>query len=100
MGAFKKKRIDFISLDIEGAEIDFLKCFPFDRYEVKAWAIEVNKRNNEMRIDAIMYHFGYVKIKYMNFWGNSLDALYVPNEKEYEIPYENPEYWLRHETCN
>eukprot|EP00486_Rosalina_sp_Unknown_P012940 CAMPEP_0201583370 /NCGR_PEP_ID=MMETSP0190_2-20130828/97675_1 /ASSEMBLY_ACC=CAM_ASM_000263 /TAXON_ID=37353 /ORGANISM="Rosalina sp." /LENGTH=286 /DNA_ID=CAMNT_0048025119 /DNA_START=28 /DNA_END=885 /DNA_ORIENTATION=- len=29
--------IDFISLDIEGAEEMFLKCFPFDKYNVHVW---------------------------------------------------------------
>jgi FkbM family methyltransferase len=34
--------IDFMSLDIEGAELDALKGFPFDRYQVGAMAIEHN----------------------------------------------------------
>jgi FkbM family methyltransferase len=34
--------IHFISLDIEGAELEALHAFPFDRYRVGAWAIEHN----------------------------------------------------------
>ena len=34
--------IDFMSLDIEGAELDALKGFPFDRYKIGALAIEHN----------------------------------------------------------
>src|SRR5688572_21319325 len=35
--------IHFISLDIEGAELEALRAFPFDRYRVGAWAIEHNR---------------------------------------------------------
>jgi FkbM family methyltransferase len=35
--------IHFISLDIEGAELEALRGFPFDRYRVGAWAIEHNR---------------------------------------------------------
>lgn len=34
--------IDFMSLDIEGAELDALQGFPFDRYKIGAMAIEHN----------------------------------------------------------
>ena len=30
-----KIEIDLISLDVEGAEIEFLRCFPWDKYDVK-----------------------------------------------------------------
>jgi FkbM family methyltransferase len=36
------KFIHFISLDIEGAELEALKAFPFDTYRVGAFAIEHN----------------------------------------------------------
>ena len=35
--------IHFISLDIEGAELEALRAFPFERYRVGAWAIEHNR---------------------------------------------------------
>ncbi len=35
--------IHFISMDIEGAELEALRAFPFDRYRVGAWAIEHNR---------------------------------------------------------
>jgi len=34
--------INFVSLDIEGAELDALKAFPFGTYTVGSWAIEHN----------------------------------------------------------
>jgi FkbM family methyltransferase len=36
------KVIDFMSLDIEGAELAALKGFPFDKYEIGALAVEHN----------------------------------------------------------
>jgi FkbM family methyltransferase len=35
-------RIDFMSLDIEGAELEALRGFPFDRYQLGALAVEHN----------------------------------------------------------
>lgn len=32
--------IDYVSLDIEGAELDVLKSFPFDSYCVRLWTVE------------------------------------------------------------
>ena len=49
-----------MSLDIEGAELEALNGFPFDKYKVGAWAIEHNweepKRTN---IDSLMKAHGY-----------------------------------------
>lgn len=39
---------DFLSLDIEGAEIAVLDVFPFDRHRVGLWAIENNARSVEL----------------------------------------------------
>ncbi|XP_050692718.1 uncharacterized protein LOC126983708 isoform X2 [Eriocheir sinensis] len=39
--------VDLFSLDVEGAEWDILKSFPFDRIPVDVWVIEhVNKKDN------------------------------------------------------
>jgi FkbM family methyltransferase len=35
--------IHFISMDIEGAELEALRAFPFDKHRVGAWAIEHNR---------------------------------------------------------
>ena len=48
---------DFISLDIEGGEIDVLSDFPFDRHRVAVWAIENNTGTPE--IPRIMRAAGY-----------------------------------------
>lgn len=49
---------DFISLDIEGGEVDTLSAFPFADHNVKVWAIENNTATSE--IGAIMQDNGYV----------------------------------------
>lgn len=52
--------IDFISLDIEGAELDALKGFPFDRYRVGALAIEHNyEEPKRSDIEAYLKARGY-----------------------------------------
>jgi FkbM family methyltransferase len=54
------KNIDFVSLDIEGAELDVLKDFPFDQFDIKIFLIENNFNNNS--IEKIMNKAGYKKI--------------------------------------
>lgn len=74
--------IDFISLDVEGAEMDILKAFPFDEYKVGIWVIETNndkRKEEEMR--ALMKSNGY-KLLYHH----KIDDYYVPDEKEEEPP--------------
>jgi FkbM family methyltransferase len=54
--------IDFMSLDIEGAELDALKGFPFDRYELRALAVEHNfEEPKRSDIEAFMKLHGFVK---------------------------------------
>lgn len=43
LSAYKApQNIDYISLDVEGAEIDILLDFPFDKWNVKCWTVEHN----------------------------------------------------------
>jgi FkbM family methyltransferase len=35
-------RIDLLSIDVEGAEIDILKCFPFGQVSIEVCSVEVN----------------------------------------------------------
>ena len=48
---------DFVSLDIEGGEVETLKAFPFADHDVKVWAIENNTATTE--IGEIMHANGY-----------------------------------------
>ena len=56
--------VHFMSLDIEGAELEALRALPFDRYTFGAMAIEHNyegrKRND---IQALLEGHGYVRIR-------------------------------------
>jgi hypothetical protein len=67
------KFIHYISLDIEGAELEALKGFPFSRYTVGALTIEHNseepKRN---QINALLEREGYRRIR-----ATALDDFYV-----------------------
>jgi FkbM family methyltransferase len=56
------KTIGFFSLDVEGAEVEVLKTFPFDRYFVKCAAIEHNHTLQEKVIDEIMEINGFEKV--------------------------------------
>ncbi len=52
--------IHFISLDIEGAELEALRAFPFDRYEVGAWAIAHNREEpKRSQIRDLLASHGY-----------------------------------------
>ncbi len=53
---------DFISLDIEGGELDVLRNFPFDSHNVTFWAIENNTGNTE--IASIMRENGYELVEF------------------------------------
>jgi FkbM family methyltransferase len=55
--------IHFISLDIEGAELEALKGFPFDRYRIGALAVEHNDEEPKRgEIEALMTRHGYRKV--------------------------------------
>jgi FkbM family methyltransferase len=52
--------IHFVSLDIEGAEFEALKGFPFDKYKVGAWAIEHNNEEPKRTdIERLLKAHGY-----------------------------------------
>lgn len=53
---------DFISLDIEGGEIECLTSFPFDKHDVKIWSIENNTGTQDIK--KIMDAKGYDLIEF------------------------------------
>jgi len=67
--------IDFMSLDIEGAELDALKGFPFDRYKVGAMAIEHNyEEPKRTDIETYLKARGYTRVHTVK-----QDDYYLPN---------------------
>ena len=53
------KKVDYISLDVEGAEIEVLEAYPFDAIPVSVWSVENHDLKPE--IDTIMTAAGYVR---------------------------------------
>lgn len=53
---------DFISLDIEGGEMACLQSFPFERHDVKIWAIENNRGTPEIK--QLMDQKGYDLVEF------------------------------------
>jgi FkbM family methyltransferase len=55
--------IHFVSLDIEGAELEALKGFPFDKYKIGAMAVEHNEEEpKRTQIEALMTRHGYRRV--------------------------------------
>lgn len=49
--------VDYVSLDVEGAEPAILEGFPFDRIRVKAWTVE--NRDRDAKLRGLMRGAGY-----------------------------------------
>lgn len=66
--------IHFVSLDIEGAELEALKGFPFDKYKIGALAVEHNdEQAKRTEIEMLMRRHGYRRV---HSWYQ--DDFYVP----------------------
>mmetsp|Transcript_28213 Transcript_28213/g.68623 ORF Transcript_28213/g.68623 Transcript_28213/m.68623 type:complete len:304 (+) Transcript_28213:278-1189(+) len=69
-------KIDFMSVDVEDHEIDVLRCFPFDKYDVTMLLLET--RGHELTYDWFMMNKGYLKWDNLrNFGVHPTDSLYV-----------------------
>jgi len=55
-------QIDFLSLDVEGGEMDILQSFPFDDFNIDLWSIENNSQTSEM--PELMRQRGYDLIEF------------------------------------
>ena len=66
--------IHFVSLDIEGAELDALKAFPFEKHTIGALAVEHNDEEpKRSEIEALMRSHGYRRV---HSWFQ--DDFYIP----------------------
>lgn len=71
--------IHFISLDIEGAELEALRAFPFDRHRVGAWTIEHNREEpKRSQIVALLARHGYRRVNERH-----QDDFFVPVDARY-----------------
>ena len=64
------KVIDYLSLDVEGAETQVMSVFPFDQYHIKV----INVERPKPELHNILIRQGYWFVMIMSFWG---EALYV-----------------------
>jgi hypothetical protein len=62
------KTIDYLSLDIEGAEYLVMKNFPFDEYSIKVLTVE--RPNKELKL--LLESNGYIMVKSLAWWGETL----------------------------
>ena len=90
--------IDYLSLDVEGAEFYVMKSFAFDKYKIRVLTIE---RPNQDLVD-LLYENGYVYLATFNKWGDetifvlkselpsldltALEALHKGSSKKMEVP--------------
>jgi hypothetical protein len=71
--------IHFMSLDIEGAELEALRAFPFDRHRVGAWVIEHNREEPKRSdIVALLAARGYRRVHEFH-----QDDFFVPMDLPY-----------------
>ncbi|CAB9500390.1 Inherit from NOG: Methyltransferase FkbM [Seminavis robusta] len=83
------KTIDYLNLDIEGAEFLVMQHFPFDTYKVRVMTVE---RPNE-QLHALLESKGYHHLKDLTWWGETLWAhessgFTKDHPKIVKIPYE------------
>eukprot|EP00472_Partenskyella_glossopodia_P013725 CAMPEP_0197519776 /NCGR_PEP_ID=MMETSP1318-20131121/5056_1 /TAXON_ID=552666 /ORGANISM="Partenskyella glossopodia, Strain RCC365" /LENGTH=240 /DNA_ID=CAMNT_0043070949 /DNA_START=429 /DNA_END=1151 /DNA_ORIENTATION=- len=73
-----KQTIHFASLDVEGKEIEVMRCFPFHKYDIWMWILETNRA--EVKLDWFMMNKGYLKYDNLRNWKYPTDTLYVKRE--------------------
>ncbi len=71
--------IDFMSLDIEGAEYLALKSFPFDKYMFRCLAIE----RPSSKLDLLLDSKKYVQVKHLKH-----DVIYVHRDFLHDVNFE------------
>eukprot|EP00929_Paragymnodinium_shiwhaense_P053777 TRINITY_DN26949_c0_g1_i1.p1 TRINITY_DN26949_c0_g1~~TRINITY_DN26949_c0_g1_i1.p1 ORF type:complete len:550 (+),score=79.70 TRINITY_DN26949_c0_g1_i1:75-1724(+) len=78
----QRVRIDLLSIDVEGAEIDVLKDFDFSRWDIRCIVVETSRRS-AMAIDSILLPRGFVQVAILG-----KDAVYVSRLQLRSMPLE------------
>ena len=78
--AYGKSVIDYLSLDIEGAELQVLQTLDFEKIDIKIISIETNKIGKVFdgsltQLDYLLRRHNYIKYAQLR-----IDALYVKND--------------------
>jgi FkbM family methyltransferase len=79
--------IDYLSLDVEGQELEILQTFPFDKFKFRCITVEHNEPHvgpaMRMKIRELLEKNGYIFVKGnddVNNWGHGpIDDFYVNN---------------------
>ena len=69
---FANKKIDFLDIDVEGADMDVLESLDFEKYSPKLICIEVIKENNE---DSDIFNF-LRKKDYIRIWSGVFSHIF------------------------
>ena len=67
----RKPRIDLISVDAEGAELEIFKDFPFQSWDIRCIIVETSRRTS-MALDSLFLPQGFVKVAVLG-----KDAIYL-----------------------
>ncbi len=59
----KLKKIDYLSLDVEGGEMDILTNFPFEKYDIDLFSIENNTQSSDL--PQLMKSKGYDLVEFV-----------------------------------
>ena len=71
---------DFVSIDVEGAEMNVMKAIDFSKLKIKVLAIEWRSVNGDER-EEYLKQFGYEKVVRFHWqgWGNADEIYYRPD---------------------
>ncbi|GAQ89917.1 hypothetical protein KFL_005770040 [Klebsormidium nitens] len=90
-------KVDFMSIDTEGAEVEILRCFPFSEWKIKALIVETNKQDKYL--DFLLLRAGYMKVMELlcptfeqRNVGTYLDSLFVWNDNPLVLPNKDQEF--------
>ena len=79
---YKDKQIDFLDIDVEGADLDVLKSLDFSRYSPKLICVEILPENMDFHNINIeksgIYNFLKVK-NYQKIWSGIFNHIFVRN---------------------
>ena len=64
------KKIDYLSLDVEGSEYEIMKDFPFSDYQIQIMTVERPSK----QLKALLESKGYIHLKQLAWWGETLWA--------------------------
>jgi len=75
-----RPRIDLLSVDAEGAELEIFKSFPFDVFDIRCIVVETSRRTS-MAMDSLLLPQAFVKVAVLG-----KDAVYLSQEQLKSFP--------------